>query len=190
MPKAQQCMQDDAPDGKKTQTDGARCHRAIQACQEEGVVQFIDVVNGCDVHMSDVAFITAIWFSKKRTNNMDTPVDDASSSMVPPKIKKQKSRTPKQCYRIPRRAFHMGYFFSCKKVLRLQRLVRELLYELRPTRGLVRLDPKCSRAIQEATEGYVQQLLEDSSKCALHAKRITLLSNDILLACSLRGRPY
>ena len=37
-------------------------------------------------------------------------------------------------------------------------------------------------ALQEAAEGYLVQLLEDSNLCAIHAKRVTIQPKDIQLA--------
>jgi histone H3/H4 len=42
-------------------------------------------------------------------------------------------------------------------------------------------------ALQEATEAYVTGLLSDANLCALHAKRVTLMTRDLQLARRLRG---
>lgn len=41
-------------------------------------------------------------------------------------------------------------------------------------------------ALQEGTETYVVGLLEDSNLCAIHAKRITLMTQDINLSRKIR----
>ncbi|TFJ97596.1 histone H3.3 [Platysternon megacephalum] len=42
-------------------------------------------------------------------------------------------------------------------------------------------------ALQEATEAYLVQLCEDWKLCALHAKRVTVVSSDVHLVRCLRG---
>ena len=46
----------------------------------------------------------------------------------------------------------------------------------------LRLTPATVMALQEATEAYLTQLLEDLNLCAIHAKRITILPKDMQLA--------
>ena len=65
-----------------------------------------------------------------------------------------------------------------------QRLVRELASGHKE--GL-RWQASAVAALQEATEAYVTGLLSDSNLCALHAKRVTLMSRDVQLARRLRG---
>jgi histone H3/H4 len=43
------------------------------------------------------------------------------------------------------------------------------------------------QALQEAAEMYVVQFFEDSLLCAVHAKRVTLMANDLQLARRIRG---
>jgi histone H3 len=42
-------------------------------------------------------------------------------------------------------------------------------------------------AIQEATESYMTGLLSDTNLCAVHARRVTIMSRDLKLARRLRG---
>eukprot|EP00803_Ostreobium_quekettii_P007214 evm.model.scf_1814.1 EVM.evm.TU.scf_1814.1 scf_1814:31458-32649(+) len=42
-------------------------------------------------------------------------------------------------------------------------------------------------ALQDATEAYLVRLFEDSNLCGIHAKRVTVMSKDMLLALRLRG---
>jgi histone H3 len=65
-----------------------------------------------------------------------------------------------------------------------QRLVRELATGHKE--GL-RWAGAAVAALQEATESYVTGLLSDSNLCALHARRVTLMSRDVALARRLRG---
>jgi histone H3 len=65
-----------------------------------------------------------------------------------------------------------------------QRLVRELATGHKD--GL-KWAASAVAALQEATEAYVTGLLSDSNLCALHAKRVTLMTRDLQLARRLRG---
>ena len=40
---------------------------------------------------------------------------------------------------------------------------------------------------QEASEAYLVGLNEDTNLCAIHEKRVTIMTNDIQLACRIRG---
>jgi histone H3/H4 len=42
-------------------------------------------------------------------------------------------------------------------------------------------------ALQEAAEAYLVGLFEDTNLCAVHAKRVTIMSKDIQLARRIRG---
>ena len=42
-------------------------------------------------------------------------------------------------------------------------------------------------ALQEASEAYLVGLFEDTNLCAIHAKRVTIMSKDMKLSCRLRG---
>ena len=50
-----------------------------------------------------------------------------------------------------------------------------------------RVLPAMVMALQEATEAYLVQLLEDSNLCAIHAKRVTIQPKGIQLARRIRG---
>lgn len=51
----------------------------------------------------------------------------------------------------------------------------------------MRWRPSALLALQEAAEVYLVGLFEDSNLCAVHTKRVTLMSRDIRLAMRLRG---
>ena len=68
--------------------------------------------------------------------------------------------------------------------LPFQRLVRELASDLNPE---LRFQASSLQALQEATESYVVGLFEDVNLCALHAKRVTIMSRDMHLARRIRG---
>jgi histone H3 len=42
-------------------------------------------------------------------------------------------------------------------------------------------------AIQEAAEAYLVGLFEDANLCAIHCKRVTVMSKDMQLVLRLRG---
>jgi len=57
--------------------------------------------------------------------------------------------------------------------------VRELSQDFKSD---VRLQAKALLALQEASEGFVVDLFEDTMLCAVHAKRITIFPKDMRLA--------
>ena len=42
-------------------------------------------------------------------------------------------------------------------------------------------------ALQEATETYMVGIFEDTNLCAIHAKRVTIMTRDMQLAKRIRG---
>ena len=67
-----------------------------------------------------------------------------------------------------------------------ERLVKEILKESNST---MRLQSTAVLAIQEASESYLVGLFEDANLCAIHAKRVTLMTKDMQLALRIRGVP-
>ena len=70
--------------------------------------------------------------------------------------------------------------------LPFQRLVRDIANKLNPNGGY-RWTSKSLEILQSVTEDYMINLLEDSYQCTLHAKRVTLMSKDLILARRIRG---
>jgi histone H3 len=68
--------------------------------------------------------------------------------------------------------------------LPFQRLVREIASQFRSE---LRFQASAVLALQEATEAYMVGLFEDSLLCALHGKRVTVCSKDMMLARRIRG---
>ena len=64
------------------------------------------------------------------------------------------------------------------------RLCREIAEEM--NLGM-RFQSTCILALQEASEGYLVGLFEDTNLCAMHAKRVTIMLKDMMLARRLRG---
>ncbi len=65
-----------------------------------------------------------------------------------------------------------------------QRLVREVAQDFKSD---LRFQSSAILALQEAAEAYLVSLFEDSNLCAIHAKRVTVMSKDMQLARRLRG---
>jgi histone H3 len=66
-----------------------------------------------------------------------------------------------------------------------QRLVKEIASEI--VTDQLRFQSGAVAALQEAVESYLVGLFEDSNLCALHTKRVTVMSKDIQLARRIRG---
>lgn len=91
---------------------------------------------------------------------------------------------------------------SCREIRKFQRttdlvipkapfmrLVKEILQDVNSkmlkshaevdTQNRYRVTPQCLEALQEAAEGYLVQLFEDSNLAAIHAKRVTVMCGPI-----------
>lgn len=73
----------------------------------------------------------------------------------------------------------------CIPKLPFSRVIREVLMEC--TSVNMKLERKALEALQEAAEVYITQLFEDSNRCAMHARRVTLQPIDMKLALHIRG---
>jgi histone H3 len=60
-----------------------------------------------------------------------------------------------------------------------QRLVREVAQDFKSD---CRFQSTAVLALQEASEAYLIGLFEDTNLCAIHAKRITIMPRDMMLA--------
>jgi len=70
-----------------------------------------------------------------------------------------------------------------------QRLVREITNKLFPNKDL-RFQSLSILALQEASEAYLIGMLEDTNLAAMHAKRVTIMPRDMILARRIRGELY
>lgn len=68
--------------------------------------------------------------------------------------------------------------------LPFQRLVREVASEYKAD---VRFQSSSILAIQESLENYLTGLFEDSNRCAIHAKRVTLMARDLHLVNKIKS---
>lgn len=64
------------------------------------------------------------------------------------------------------------------------RLCRELVTGLHAD---FRLQASAVQALQEATEAYLINLMEDCNLCAIHAHRVTIMTRDLHLSRRIRG---
>eukprot|EP00331_Platyophrya_macrostoma_P008466 CAMPEP_0176432758 /NCGR_PEP_ID=MMETSP0127-20121128/15577_1 /TAXON_ID=938130 /ORGANISM="Platyophrya macrostoma, Strain WH" /LENGTH=136 /DNA_ID=CAMNT_0017814975 /DNA_START=37 /DNA_END=447 /DNA_ORIENTATION=+ len=71
--------------------------------------------------------------------------------------------------------------------LPFQRLVREIAQEFQKE---LRFQSSAVLALQEAAEAYLVALFEDTNLCAIHAKRVTIMSKDLALARRIRGERF
>ena len=68
--------------------------------------------------------------------------------------------------------------------LPFQRLVREIAQDFKTD---LRFQSAAILCLQEAAEAYLVRLFDDANLCAIHAKRVTIMPKDILLARRIRG---
>lgn len=68
--------------------------------------------------------------------------------------------------------------------LPFQRMVREIGREYKSE---LRFQFSAISALQEATEAYLVSLFEDTNLCAIHARRVTIMTKDLQLAKRIRG---
>ena len=68
--------------------------------------------------------------------------------------------------------------------LPFQRLVREIALTYKSD---LRFQTQAILALQEASEAYLVKLFEDTNLCAIHAKRVTIMPKDMMLAKRIRG---
>jgi histone H3 len=68
--------------------------------------------------------------------------------------------------------------------LPFQRLVREIAQDFHSD---LKFQSSAILALQEASEGYLTGLFEDTNLCAIHAKRVTIFPKDMKLARRIRG---
>ena len=70
-----------------------------------------------------------------------------------------------------------------------QRLVREIAQKISKNKDL-RFQSLAVLALHEASEAYMVGMFEDTNLAALHAKRVTIMPRDMLLARRLRGETW
>jgi histone H3 len=68
------------------------------------------------------------------------------------------------------------YAFQC--------LIREITIQFKSD---LRFQSAALECLQEAAEAFLVGLMEDTNLCAIHAKRVTIMVKDMLLARRIRG---
>ena len=68
--------------------------------------------------------------------------------------------------------------------LPFQRLVREIAQDFKTD---LRFQSAAILCLQEATEAYIVRLFDNANLCTIHARRVTIMPKDILLARQIRG---
>ncbi len=68
--------------------------------------------------------------------------------------------------------------------LPFQKVVREIATHYKSD---LRFQTQAILALQEACEAYLVKLFEDTNLCAIHAKRVTIMAKDMMLAKRIRG---
>ena len=68
--------------------------------------------------------------------------------------------------------------------LPFQRLIREIV---RSFNEELRCQSTAVLCLQEAAEAYLMGLFEDTNRCAIHARRVTIMPRDLHLARRIRG---
>ena len=68
--------------------------------------------------------------------------------------------------------------------LPFQRLVREIAQDFKTD---LRFQSAAILCLQEAAEAYLVWLFDDVNLCAIHARRVTIMPKDILLARRIQG---
>ncbi|EAR96349.3 histone H3.4 (macronuclear) [Tetrahymena thermophila SB210] len=71
--------------------------------------------------------------------------------------------------------------------LPFQRLVRDIAHEFKAE---LRFQSSAVLALQEAAEAYLVGLFEDTNLCAIHARRVTIMTKDMQLARRIRGERF
>ena len=68
--------------------------------------------------------------------------------------------------------------------LPFQRVVKEIATKYKSD---LRFQTQAILALQEACEAYLVNLFEDTNLCAIHARRVTMMTKDMMLAKRSRG---
>lgn len=68
------------------------------------------------------------------------------------------------------------------------RLIREIANSMTTNGFIFQWQAAAILCLQEATEAYLVFLLEQTNLCAIHARRVTIMQQDIQLARRLGGR--
>ncbi|KXZ45682.1 hypothetical protein GPECTOR_51g667 [Gonium pectorale] len=130
------------------------------------------------------------------------PVEAGVKSPVGPRTRNQPAakktpvpQPPKRKRRVRRGTVALREIRKYQKTTELlirrapfQRLVREISQKGGPGGTTdFRWRADALEALQEAAEAFMVGMMEDANLCAIHAKRVTIMSKDMLMAQRLRG---
>ncbi|KAJ1359087.1 histone H3 type 2 [Parelaphostrongylus tenuis] len=120
----------------------------------------------------------------RRSTGGRTPVKRLAVMSVrrPPTCKERRYRPGTVALREIRR-----YQKSTEQLIRklpFERLVREIAQDFKVCG---RFQSSSMMVLQVAAEAYLVELFEDANLCAIHAKRVTIMPDDIQLARRIRG---
>lgn len=75
---------------------------------------------------------------------------------------------------------------GCIPKLPFQRLVREIAYQFKEN---IRFQTEALEALKDSSESFLTMIFEDTNLCATHAKRVTIMPKDMILAIRLGNHP-
>ena len=117
--------------------------------------------------------------SKSQKGKSSSNVKRASQE---PEVRKRRARPGAKALREIKQYQRSGDNVIAKAPLR--RLIKEISNRISPD---ARYSLGAIGAIQECIEGYMVSLFEDTNLCAIHARRVTIMSKDMKLARRIRG---
>lgn len=140
--------------------------------------------------------------SSKAPRKNPVPIKRPATTLSPKQLSEKRHKTPLHHSRRSeggekkKRRFRPGtvalreirrYQKSTNLLIRkapFQRLVREIARDFKTE---LRFQSSAIGALQEAAEAYLVGLFEDTNLCAIHARRVTIMTKDMHLARRLRG---
>lgn len=130
------------------------------------------------------------WSSDREVSQdrRNLPSTSRSVHQTSPTKNKRKPKQPKK--RIDKALKEICTLQQSTKLLvpklPFSRLVREILIDVSKFPD-IRVTPECLHALQEVSELYLVQFLQDAYLCTTHRGRVTLIPKDMQLALRLRG---
>lgn len=121
--------------------------------------------------------------SKNNNNSQPPTIERTVFTKVPKKMLKQRRFRPGTVALREIRKYQKSTELLIKKAP-FMRLAREIALDLAPN---IRFQASAVQALQEASESFLVQMLESANLCALHARRVTLMPKDLLLAKRISG---
>lgn len=114
-----------------------------------------------------------------------TPATPATPSNIPPNRQRKPHRFRPGTVALREIRHYQKTVNFLIHPLPFARLVREVASQFSDT--VSRWTAEALMALQEAAEDHLVHLFEDTNLCAIHAKRVTIMTKDMQLARRLRG---